>query len=51
MGHSSVTLVRAAPGTPWLRVEGFVTPGELLHLYREQLERAGHTAAQTVSAR
>ena len=38
MGHSAVTLLRAAPGTPWLRIDGFVTPGELVRLYRQQLE-------------
>ena len=45
MGHSSVTLVRAAPGTPWLRIEGFVTPGELLQQYHHLLEQSGHTVA------
>ena len=47
MGHSAVTLVRAAPGTPWLRIEGFVTPGELVKLYRRQLDRAGHSRVAT----
>jgi protein SCO1/2 len=45
MGHSSVTLVRAAPGTPWLRIEGFVTPGELLQQYHHLLEQSGLTVA------
>jgi len=45
MGHSSVTLVRAAPGTPWLRIEGFVTPEELLKLYWQQFERAKGSVA------
>jgi len=45
MGHSSVTLVRAAPGKPWLRIEGFVTPAELVKLYRGQLEPSEHTLA------
>ena len=45
MGHSSVTLVRAAPGTPWLRIEGFVTPHELLQQYHHLLEQSGHTVA------
>ena len=45
MGHSSVTLVRAAPGTPWLRIEGFVTPGELLRQYHHLLEQSGLTVA------
>jgi protein SCO1 len=29
MSHTAVTLMRAAPGKPWLRIEGFVTPDEL----------------------
>ncbi len=37
MSHSAVTLVRAAPGKPWLRIEGFVTPDDLLRDYQEQL--------------
>ena len=43
MSHTPVTLLRAAPGKPWLRIEGFVTPDELLQLYRQQLERAAQT--------
>ena len=34
MSHTPVTLMRAAPGKPWLRIEGFVTPDELLLDYR-----------------
>jgi protein SCO1 len=45
MSHTPITLLRAAPGKPWLRIEGFVTPTELLHLYRQQLERAAPTVA------
>ncbi len=30
MGHTPVTLVRQAPGKPWIRFDGFVTPDELL---------------------
>jgi protein SCO1/2 len=37
MNHAPLTLVRAAPGKPWLRIEGFVTPDELLRDYRELL--------------
>ncbi len=37
MSHTPVTLLRAAPGKPWLRIEGFVTPDELLHDYRALL--------------
>ena len=35
MSHTVVTLMRAAPGKPWLRIEGFATPDDLLRDYRE----------------
>ena len=38
-------MLRAAPGKPWVRIEGFVTPAELLQLYRQQLERSAQTVA------
>jgi protein SCO1/2 len=34
MSHTPVTLLRAAPGKPWRRIDGFMTPDELLHEYR-----------------
>jgi protein SCO1/2 len=37
MSHTAVTLLRAAPGAPWLRLDGFVTPDELLDQYRTLL--------------
>jgi protein SCO1/2 len=37
MSHTPVTLMRAAPGKPWLRIEGFVTPDELVGDYRNLL--------------
>ena len=37
MSHAPVTLMRAAPGKPWRRIDGFVTPDELLHEYRRLL--------------
>src|SRR6266853_5832955 len=37
MSHTPVTLMRAAPGEPWLRMEGFVTPDELVDEYRHLL--------------
>ena len=37
MSHSLVTLMRAAPGKPWLRIEGWVTPDDLVHDYHELL--------------
>ena len=35
MGHAPITLLRAAPGQPWLRIDGLVTPAELLEQYRK----------------
>ncbi len=35
MSHTAVTLMRAAPGKPWLRVEGFATPDDLVSDYRK----------------
>lgn len=35
MSHDAVTLLRAAPGEPWLRVEGFVTADELVRDYQK----------------
>jgi protein SCO1/2 len=40
MSHTPVTLMRAAPGKPWVRIEGFVTPAELVHDYRELVAHA-----------
>jgi protein SCO1/2 len=37
MSHTPVTLVRAAPGQPWLRIDGFVTPDQLLMNYHKLL--------------
>ncbi len=30
MGHRPITLLRVAPGKPWVRFDGFATPDELL---------------------
>ncbi len=35
MNHNAVTLMRAAPGMPWLRIEGFATPDDLVRDYRQ----------------
>lgn len=35
MDQPPVTLLRAVPGQPWLRIEGFVTADELLRDYRK----------------
>jgi protein SCO1 len=37
MSHAALTLMRAAPGKPWLRIEGFATPDDLVRDYRELL--------------
>ena len=37
MSHTPVTLLRSAPGKPWLRIEGFVTPDELVYDYQKLL--------------
>ena len=37
MSHNAVTLMRAAPGKPWLRIEGFVTSDDLVRDYRKLL--------------
>jgi protein SCO1 len=34
MNHSSVVLLRTAPGKPWLRLEGFVSPDAVIREYR-----------------
>ncbi len=35
MNHTPVTLLRAAPGKPWVRIDGFASADELLSKYRE----------------
>ena len=37
MSHTPVMLMRASPGKPWRRIEGFVTPDELVRDYHELL--------------
>ena len=37
MSHTPLTLMRAAPGKPWTRIDGFATPDQLLYHYRELL--------------
>jgi protein SCO1 len=37
MSHAPVTLVRIAPGMPWTRIDGLVTPDELFGEYRRLL--------------
>ena len=37
MSHTPLTLMRAAPGKPWTRIDGFVTPDQLLQQYHDLL--------------
>ncbi len=37
MSHSAVTLMRAAPGRPWVRIDGFATADDLVRNYQELL--------------
>jgi len=50
MSHTAVTLLRVAPGMPWLRLDGFVTPDELLEQYRQLLQEQGRTEHPRKSA-
>ena len=34
MSHTPVTFLRAAPGAPWHRIDGFATPDDLLREFR-----------------
>jgi protein SCO1/2 len=45
MSHAPITFLRAAPGAPWLRIDGFVTPDELLREYQRLLSQSGQTVA------
>src|SRR6266403_5991442 len=46
MSHTPVTLLRSAPGEPWLRIEGFVTPDEPV----PAADRASSSARPAVTA-
>jgi protein SCO1/2 len=35
MSHDPLTLMRAAPGKPWVRIDGFATPDDLMAQYVE----------------
>jgi protein SCO1/2 len=39
MNHTSVILMRAKPGKPWLRVEGFLSPDAVISEYRNMLQQ------------
>jgi len=52
MSHSSVTFLRVSPDAPWLRIDGFVTPDELLQRYRELRKSSkSNQAPQTLAVR
>lgn len=38
MNHTPLTLLRAAPGQPWVRLDGFATPDQLLREVRAMLK-------------
>lgn len=40
MNHKPVVFMRAAPGKPWVRLDGFTTPDDLVKEYRE-ITKAG----------
>lgn len=39
MHHRPIAFMRAAPGQPWVRLEGFTTPDDLLKEYRQLVAR------------
>ncbi|MBN3753573.1 redoxin domain-containing protein [Paraburkholderia sp. Tr-20389] len=41
MNHTAVAFLRAAPGKPWLRLDGLATPDELLSAYHEVVASNG----------
>lgn len=42
MHHRPVTFLRAAPGQPWVRLEGFASPQEVLAEYRQLVASQQH---------
>ncbi|MBV9698386.1 MAG: SCO family protein [Gammaproteobacteria bacterium] len=45
MSHPAATLLRVAPGTPWLRLDGFITADELMDQYRRLLQEHDRAVA------
>jgi protein SCO1/2 len=39
MNHIAATFFRAAPGSPWIRIEGMASSDELLGIYREKVKK------------
>ena len=50
MSHGVVTLMRAAPGKPWVRIEGFVKADDLVRDYRELVAATPAPGALRASA-
>lgn len=46
MNHTAVTLLRAGPGQPWRRLDGFLTPNDLLSEYLSMERTAGALAVR-----
>ena len=42
MHHRPITFLRAAPGQPWVRLEGFASPDEVLAEYRQLIAQQQH---------
>lgn len=40
MNHRPVTFLRRAPGEPWVRIDGFISPDDLVREYRQLLVKA-----------
>jgi protein SCO1/2 len=38
MSHEPLTLMRQAPGKPWVRIDGFLSPDQLVREYRKLLQ-------------
>jgi protein SCO1/2 len=45
MNHDPLTLMRAAPGKPWVRVDGFASAADLLSQYQAMTAAAAKTAS------
>lgn len=41
MNHQPLTLLRAAPGSQWIRIDGFANPSQLASEYRNALAQGG----------
>jgi protein SCO1/2 len=39
MNHTSLILMRAAPGKPWIRLEGFVSPDAVIDEYHTMTQQ------------